>query len=157
MAEDLNQIDLLIRREIEARTAGPLIEQFIAAFGEDKALAEVAKVVQRLAGEAGFQFAQSLGGNTMEHFHQAPEVWKKGGALEIELEEKDKGKLVFKVTRCRYAEMYRDLGYEELGQVLSCARDAAFARGFNPAIRMTRTQTIMSGSPCCDFRFELEN
>lgn len=155
MAEDLTQIKLLARREIEARTAGPLIEQFCEAMGRDKALAEVDKVVQRLAEEAGAQMAQALGGNTMEHFHKAPDMWKQGGALEIELEDKDQDKLVFKVTRCRYAEMYRELGYEELGQVLSCGRDAAFARGFNPGIRMTRTQTILSGGPYCDFKFEL--
>ncbi|MCB2190121.1 MAG: L-2-amino-thiazoline-4-carboxylic acid hydrolase [Deltaproteobacteria bacterium] len=155
MAQDINQVNLLTRREIEARTAGPLIEQFIEAMGKDKALAEVDKVVQRLAGEAGAQMAQTLGGNTMEHFHKAPDMWKQGGALEIELEEMDKDKLVFKVTRCRYAEMYRELGYEELGQVLSCGRDAAFAQGFNPGIRMTRTQTIMSGGSHCDFKFEL--
>lgn len=155
MAADLTKIELLTRREIEARTAGPLIEQFTQAMGKDKALAEVDKVVQRLAEEAGAQFAKALGGNTMEHFHKVPDMWKQGGALEIELEEMDKDKLVFKVTRCRYAEMYRDLGYEELGQVLSCGRDAAFAKGFNPGIRMARTTTIMSGGPYCDFKFEL--
>lgn len=155
MGEDISQINLLARREIEARVAGPLVEGFAQAFGPEPTLAQVGAVVQRLAGEAGAQLAQSLGGDTMEHFHKVLDVWTRGGALEIELEEKDAGKLVFKVKRCRYAEMYRDLGYEELGQVLSCGRDAAFARGFNPKIRMTRTTTLMSGGPCCDFKFEL--
>ena len=155
MTEDINQVNLLTRREIEARMAGPLVGQFCEAMGTEKALAEVDKVVQRLAWEAGAQLAQALGGNSMEHFHQAPDMWKQGGALEIELEEKDSSKLVFKVTRCRYAEMYRELGYEELGQVLSCGRDGAFAQGFNPGIRMIRTQTIMSGAPYCDFKFEM--
>ncbi|BEQ13579.1 L-2-amino-thiazoline-4-carboxylic acid hydrolase [Desulfoferula mesophila] len=155
MTEDINQVNMLVRREIEARMAGPLIEQFCEALGTERALAEVDKVVQRLAREAGAQAAQAMGGNSMELFHKATEMWKKGGALEIELEESDSSKLVFKVTRCRYAEMYRELGYEELGQVLSCGRDAAFAQGFNPGIRMSRTQTIMSGGPFCDFKFEL--
>ena len=49
--------------------------------------------------------------------------------------------------------MYRALGIPELGAVLSCNRDAALIEGFNPAIRLTRTQTIMQGAPCCDFRY----
>ena len=40
-----------------------------------------------------------------------------------------------------------------MGYYLSCGRDAAFAEGFNPDIRMTRTQTIMQGAAFCDFRF----
>ena len=33
--------------------------------------------------------------------------------------------------------------------------DAALIVGFNPKIKFTRTQTIMSGAPYCDFRYEL--
>jgi hypothetical protein len=42
---------------------------------------------------------------------------------------------------------------KELGYYLSCGRDAAFAQGFNPDIRMTRTQTITQGASFCDFHF----
>ena len=33
--------------------------------------------------------------------------------------------------------------------------EAAACLGFNPAIELTRTQTIMEGAPFCDFRFRL--
>jgi hypothetical protein len=62
-------------------------------------------------------------------------------------------RLSFDVTRCRYAEMYRALGIPELGAVLSCNRDAALIEGFNPAVTLTRTGTIMQGAACCDFRY----
>jgi hypothetical protein len=61
----------------------------------------------------------------------------------------------FNVTRCRYAEMYRELGIPELGAVLSCHRDGEFCRGYNPAIGFERTQTIMQGATHCDFRYTL--
>jgi hypothetical protein len=61
--------------------------------------------------------------------------------------------LTFDVVRCRYAEMYQALGIPELGSVLSCNRDAALVEGFNPHIQLTRTQTIMEGAACCDFRY----
>jgi hypothetical protein len=49
--------------------------------------------------------------------------------------------------------MYRALGIPELGAVLSCNRDASLIEGFNPEVRFVRTQTIMQGAPCCDFRY----
>ncbi|MCK4976541.1 MAG: L-2-amino-thiazoline-4-carboxylic acid hydrolase, partial [Anaerolineales bacterium] len=61
----------------------------------------------------------------------------------------------FNVTRCRYAEMYVELGVPELGVLLSCNRDFALIEGFNPEVNLTRTQTIMEGAPFCDFRFML--
>ena len=49
--------------------------------------------------------------------------------------------------------MYRALGIPELGEVLSCQRDGALIDGFAPDVRFTRSQTLMQGAPCCDFRY----
>jgi L-2-amino-thiazoline-4-carboxylic acid hydrolase len=57
------------------------------------------------------------------------------------------------VTRCRYAELYRSLGIEELGSILSCGRDASFIEGFNGEIALERKHTILQGFSACDFRF----
>ena len=46
------------------------------------------------------------------------------------------------------------LGVPELGAILSCARDAALIEGFNPRLKLTRTETIMEGAASCDFRYE---
>ena len=59
----------------------------------------------------------------------------------------------FNITRCRYAEMYRELGLADLGYTLSCNRDAAFVEGFSDDLELRRTQTIMEGAPYCDFRY----
>jgi len=61
--------------------------------------------------------------------------------------------LNFDVTKCRYAELYRSLGIEELGSILSCGRDATFIEGFNGEIALERKHTILQGSSACDFRF----
>jgi len=61
--------------------------------------------------------------------------------------EQTEKKFSFNVTRCRYAEMYKELGVQEYGALLSCGRDAALIAGFNPQIRFTRAQTIMTGAP----------
>ena len=95
-----------------------------------------------------------MGGNTARHFKDCLAFWEQDGALEIELCEFDTHRLVFNVTRCRYAEMYKALGAADLGHIFSCNRDAALIKGFNPSAIMTRRRTIMAGAPCCDFRYD---
>ena len=48
-----------------------------------------------------------------------------------------------------------ELGIPEIGALLSCNRDFSLVEGFNPAVKLTRTQTMMEGASHCDFRFEL--
>jgi hypothetical protein len=96
-----------------------------------------------------------MGAADMPHFAVSLENWKKDGALEMEVLEQTGEKFAFNVRRCRYAEMYRALGIPELGKLLSCNRDASLIEGFNPDIRLTRTQTIMEGAAFCDFRYEI--
>jgi hypothetical protein len=52
--------------------------------------------------------------------------------------------------------MYMALGIPELGCLLSCNRDYALIQGFNPEIKLTRTQTIMDGAEFCDFRYAMK-
>jgi hypothetical protein len=86
-------------------------------------------------------------------FHDALERWTANDALRLTVHEMDETALSFDVTRCRYAEMYRALGIEELGAILSCNRDGALIEGFNPDVTLRRTQTLMGGATHCDFRY----
>ena len=144
-------VSLLARREIEARIVGPLIDALSAEFGRARVLACVREAIKALARGTGAELAQ--GGCTLAHFADALALWKQDGALEMEVLEQSPEKLSFNVTRCRYAEMYAALGLRDIGAVLSCNRDFSLVEGFNPSIRLTRTQTIMEGAPHCDFRF----
>jgi L-2-amino-thiazoline-4-carboxylic acid hydrolase len=147
-------LPLLEQREIEAKIVGPLIRAFAAEIGEERTLAIVRPLIRKLAQESGGELARRLGEQTMEAFATTLGRWQENGALEIEILEQSPARLSFNVTRCRYAEMYRALGLADLGASLSCERDAALVEGFNPDIQLTRTQTIMEGASCCDFRFQ---
>jgi hypothetical protein len=155
MDVDRPKLPLLQQREIEARIVGPLIRAFAEEVGRERALEVVAGVIRELARESGADLARSLGERTLEAFARSLDRWRENGALEIDVLEQSPERLSFNVTRCRYAEMYRTLGLAELGASLSCQRDFALAEGFDPAIGLTRTQTIMGGAPFCDFRFRL--
>ena len=155
MSEPKARLSLLEQREIEARIVGPLVRAFADHLGREKTLEIVAGVIRELARESGSALAESLGESTLRAFAGSLDHWRGNGALEIEMLEQTSERLSFNVTRCRYAEMYRALGLDELGASLSCQRDFALAQGFNPSIELTRTQTIMGGAPHCDFRFRL--
>lgn len=154
--EDINSVPILIRREIEALIAAPLLKAFIGEFGREPALKVTEKVIQSLARQAGELLKVVSGGSGMEHLQKALPMFSQGGALEFELLEATPAKAAINVTRCKYAEMYREHGLEEFGFLLSCGRDFALMQGFNPKIRFTRTQTIMEGAAFCDFRFSQE-
>ena len=157
MPEDINQISILTRREIEARIAGPLINAFMEELGSDKSLKVVKRVIEPLARESGNQLARQVGGNSMRDFAKGMKTyWESGGAYEKEELELSETKYDFNIKRCRYAEMYKALGLAELGFVLSCGRDFDMIKGFNPKMTLARTQTIMEGHDICDFRITLK-
>jgi predicted ArsR family transcriptional regulator len=149
-------ITLLEQREIEAKIVGPIFEAFAKEIGEARAREILAGVIRQLAQRSGEQAAQRSGGAELLQLGGVIETWNQGQALEIEMLRKDEGHLDFNVTRCRFAEMYRRLGLEHLGAILSCNRDAAMIEGFNSEIDFSRTQTLMEGAPHCNFRYSQE-
>ncbi len=153
--DTLNDIGVLKRREIEARIVAPLLERMGEEFGAERVMELAREVVVDVARTQGDALATVLGGNDLAHFADSMENWTKGGALEIEVVEQTDEVFAFNVNRCRYAEMYRELGLADLGAALSCNRDGTMVEGFNPRIEFTRTQTIMGGADHCDFVYRL--
>ena len=152
---DIDDIPILLRREIEARIAGPLIEAFSAEFGRQKTLEIAANVVLDLAEESGANLAKRCGGNSLEDLSNGTGQWSAGGALQRDVLERTDSDYNYNIVRCKYAEMYQSLGLAELGFVLSCGRDGKMFGGFNRDIQFKRTQTIMQGATHCDFRLSL--
>jgi hypothetical protein len=150
-------LTLLQRREIEAAIVGPLVRAFAARFGDRPVRETLAEVIRDLARQRGESLTCELGSNDLQAFASTIETWKAGGALELELLRSDGEQLNFDVKRCRFAEMYRRLGLEDLGPILSCLRDFELVAGFDENIELERTQTLMEGASHCDFRFRKLN
>jgi hypothetical protein len=154
---DLNAIGVLTRREIEARILAPVLAALAGEFERERVLEIARQVIVQIAREQGAQLAGQYGGCSLAHFSRSLEAWMKDGALVIDVLEENENEFSFDVTRCRYAEMYHALGITELGGLFSCNRDYALIEGFNPEVRLRRTQTIMEGAPFCDFRYRVES
>ncbi len=153
---NIDEIPILQRREIEARIAGPLIEAFIEEFGREKTLRVASRVILELAEQSGADLAGRCGGNSLSHLAEGTGQWSAGDALKRDVLKKTDSEYEYNITRCKYAEMYKSLGLEEMGFLLSCGRDGKMFGGFNPAIEFKRTQTIMQGASHCDFRLALK-
>ena len=150
--EDLNVLD---RRRIEATVLGPMLRAFQREIGEERANDVARGVLEQIAREQGSAFRERVGSGDLEAFAGNRDAWRAGGALETSVLASTRDRYDFDVSRCRYAEMYRELGCADLGMIFSCGRDFSFAHGFNPDVRLTRTQTIMEGAPFCNFRYRL--
>jgi hypothetical protein len=77
----------------------------------------------------------------------------KGDAIDFSVRAQSQDADDIDVTRCRYAQFYKELGEPELGFLLVCSLDFPFAEGFGADMTLTRTQTIMQGASHCDFRY----
>lgn len=125
-----------------------------AEFGRERVLEILRDTIIKVAREQGAALAAAHGSNALDGFADATMAWTANDALTIDVIEQNADRYHFNVTRCRYAEMYRELGIPELGAVLSCNRDFSLIEGYNPDITLTRETTIMAGAPACQFRYE---
>ncbi len=148
------QIGVLTRREVEARIMAPIIDALGEKFGREEVIEVVRETIVNLSRQQGGELADAMGGKGCGAFESSLQYWTKDEALKLDVLEQNETTLNFNVVRCRYSEMYRDLGIPELGAVFSCNRDYALIEGFNPDARLTRTQTLMEGKSHCDFRYE---
>jgi hypothetical protein len=157
MPDRINEaIGVLMRREVEARLLSHLVPALGREFGDENVLKVVREAMVRIAHQQGADLSRTLGGNSLRHFRESLLDWSRGDAMSIDVIEEDEHLFAFNVNHCRYADMYRQIGVPQLGPILSCSRDFALIEGFNPKIRLMRTQTIMEGAPYCDFRYRLQ-
>lgn len=153
----MTTLPIIERRRIEAEILKHVYDVLKERQGEAAAREVVDAAVSRSAIEQGARFRAELGRDpNLADFADILPNWTKGGSLELEVHHAGPDRLDFDVTRCRYAEMYRDMGLGEIGHILSCNRDGEFCTGYNPAMELTRTETIMSGAKRCDFRYRLK-
>jgi hypothetical protein len=153
-ASTADELGILARRKIEAGIIAAIYDEMRKAIGEVKAREILRKTIRRAAIAAGAEMAARAPGRAdLESFKTIQPLWTKDDALTIEVLADAPGVFDFNVTRCRYAETYRAIGLGDIGDLISCNRDGAFCEGYDPRIKLTRTQTIMGGASHCDFRY----
>lgn len=148
-------LPILEQRRIEANVIKPIYEEMRAVLGLEQAREILGSAIRNNAIAQGKAYAGD-GATSLQTFRELLPQWTAGGALEIEFRVETDAELHFDVKRCRYSEMYREMGLADIGDLLSCGRDGTFCEGYDPRIRLERTRTIMSGASHCDFRYRFE-
>lgn len=149
------------RRRIQGEIIKPIYEILVEEVGKEKARDILGRAISRSAEtEAQAVASREPSGTSMETFTEVfNQTYRDRGiesGLTAEVLSEGSDHLDFDVTRCRFVEMYRELGLGEIADVLSCNRDGVFAQAYDPRITLDRAQTIAQGAPCCTFRYRFQ-
>ncbi len=149
------ELSVLLKRRLQAQVIGPIHAEMVAELGEEKANAILDAAIRKAAITEAKHFAATApeGIPSMAHFIKIYEFWTQDGGLEIEVLEANETTFNFDVTRCKYAETYKEMGLAPIGHLMSCNRDGAFCEGYDPKMILDRQHTIMAGAPRCTFRY----
>jgi hypothetical protein len=151
------EIGILARRKIEAGIIAPIYRTMVERLGKAEAQTILDAAISHAAIDAGATFASKTpGGTSLRTFQELQVLWTQDDALEIEVLTATDEVFDYNVKRCRYAETYREMGLGDIGHLLSCNRDGVFCQGYDPRIKLERTQTLMQGASHCDFRYRFE-
>ena len=151
------ELGILARRKIEAGIIAPIYKEMCAQLGEAKAQSILDRAIREAAIGAAQSFAANTpGGTNLRSFQELQHLWTQDDALTIDVLKATDTEFHYNVQRCGYAETYREMGLGTIGHLLSCNRDAAFCLGYDPRIKLERTQTLMQGASHCDFRYRME-
>jgi hypothetical protein len=163
MDYEVNQnIPFMDEIKTQAQVLLPVLKAARAELGEERANRLILGALRTWVQEAVKQLGARLPGRPKEKYNalmamttSTSRIQENDLAIESLREEPEVQE--FNVTRCRYAEFFRQLGEPELGYVLCCEADIYVAEVGSPEVEFARTQTIMRGASFCDFRFRIKS
>jgi len=148
-------VSVIQQAKIQAQVLVPLVKALQNELGEERAN----ELVRNALGDTYRRYGEEFWRTKNEtHLGKAMtsafETYANDEALHFEVIDHSQDSFEIDITRCRYAEFYKELGEPELGFLLVCTADFATAEGFGSDIKLTRTQTIMQGADHCNFRYK---
>jgi hypothetical protein len=150
-------VSVIEQAKIQAQVLVPLVKALQSELGEEQANALVRRTLGDVYRRYGEEFwRQKNEKNLGKTVASAFATYAREDALDYRVIEQSQDAFAFDVTRCRYAEFYKELGEQELGFLLVCTGDFTMAEGFGSDVKLRRTQTIMQGASHCDFRYKRE-
>jgi hypothetical protein len=150
-------VPLIEQIKIQAQVLVPLVKALRTELGEERANLIVRRALGELYREHGEKWWRKQAGSGLgERMNSALDKFAAGDALEYKVVRQAADGFDVDVTKCRYAEFYKELGEPELGFLLVCSADFPMAEGFGAVVELTRSQTIMQGASHCDFRYTLK-
>jgi hypothetical protein len=135
-----------------------LFAQMEQEMGREKALAILRRAGERHGRKVGEGHVARFG--KVDSFQDFKALWRKvistslwKGTQDSEIIEEGVDRLSMRVTRCLWAETFKELGDVEAGYLMCCNCDHEMVRAYNPRLRISRTRSIMQGDDHCDHVF----
>ncbi len=147
---------ILEQTKAQAQVLIPVFEELKAEMGEEKAQAIMHRALEKWGKNAGRQIKDMIPGNPADKIAAATSYYSMDHAIEYEIIQQTSEAFEYKVTGCKYAEFYKELGQAELGYRFVCAHDFSIASGISPDLELERKGTIMQGDPQCHFLYKLK-
>ena len=149
------EVSLLDKTRMQAQVLVPVVRALRAELGKDKADALVTQALRGWSKQLFAAIGEGIEGSPRRKWAAIQSVWGEvsGREVEVEVLRQDKEALDIDVTRCRFAEFFRELGEPELDALLVCAADFDIVAAGAGEVSLERAQTIMQGAPSCTFRY----
>jgi hypothetical protein len=151
-------ISMLDKTRIQAQVLVPVMQALRAELGREKADALVRGALRDWSKQLFAEIGKGIEGSPRRKFAAMNTALADVTEREVtfEMHRRDKQALEFDVTSCRFAEFFRALGEPELGALLVCQTDVDIAEAGGSEVSFSRTQTLMQGASCCNFRYKFE-
>jgi hypothetical protein len=155
VAPDITMLDKV---KIQAQVLVPMMQALRAELGRDKADALVRGALRDWSTRIFADIADGIEGSPRRKFAAMNTALADVTEREVtfDMHRRDKQALEFDITSCRFAEFFKALGEPELGALLICHVDADIADAGGGEVSFSRTQTLMQGASCCNFRYKFE-
>lgn len=154
--ESNKNISLLDEARLQADVIIPILNALRKEIGVERANGIVFKELHRRLRLRYQELAAKTSGSPKEKWTAMSASMSIGSDIDIEWIDGNLESLAFNVTRCKYAELFRELGESKLGHVMMCELDNHIAEAAGPDIQLTRDRTLMQGAPCCKFRYRMK-
>jgi hypothetical protein len=161
MIYEFNQaVSKLDEYKAEAQVLIPVLQAARAELGEEQANRLIMGALRAWCRERTKHVLTDIPGTpqekweTMKKVIDAPRT--REDDLEFEILKWEPEALEYDVSRCAYADLFRELGESELGVVLACDSDIYLTEEIGPDIEYRRTQSLMQGGSCCDIRWRIK-
>ena len=150
-------LTLLEQVKIQAQVLVPLVRTMRAKHGKAEADALVAEALREWQRDLHARIAEETPGEGAAKWSGmvAAKMPALAGATSMTWEVRTREDLVFRITKCAYAEFFRALDEPELGALLTCEADIHEVEAVGSGVTFERRQTLMQGGGYCDFRYRL--
>lgn len=142
---------ILEATRIQARIVIPIVKALEKELGKERAHAIVGEAIA----QNYVSWRNKLGFDADSHPGRDDAEGKKPAfPVEHEVVEDSDGAYGHNIVGCAFADYFRSIGEPEIGALMTCGVDFAAEAHMRPGWDFSRTQTLMQGAPCCDFRWK---